>query len=515
MSQAYSGTAHAKLASRTSRQIFRFENHDEALTIWRKAGCAGRILVHVDAHHDMWWVDPGQPVTIANFISPALRDGLLREIYWVVPDRSWESVENRSQIVHHLDRIHGQFPSGRAPAEIRHDRITTTLLGKPLEICSIAGLPKFQEEVLLDLDVDFQIFPRVTYGNGDPHPALPWIWPEELLARLDAREWKSDLITIADSVYGGYTPLRWKYLGDELEARLKGGDATLLNGMTFMRGGAEAAARGEYDSAAREYSQAAECLPNLAAPLWHLAFCFLDTGRQKEAREAYQRALEMDSGYRTPFSNDALWNFWDRRWDAAENECRRTLEIDPRDAFAHLGLGWIAIEHKNWTAAESELRIALEISPRMLDAHRALGIVLQETGRQREATAEFEQSLKLALGGQESLHECPRIAIERTGLNDRHHFEVFGKLAKANFAIGEWDRAAQCLNMAAADRQDNVGLRCQLASVALRQRRWKSAGGHFVCAWKQMAEQIGYASGKLWRGMRKPFRRALEMWRVR
>ena len=515
MSQVSLGTAEGRTASRPARQIFRFENHDEALTVWRKAGCADRILVHVDAHHDMWWVDPGQPVTIANFISPALRDGLLRELYWVVPDRSWDSAENRRQILHHVDRIKRQFPGRPAPTQIHRDRITTTLLGKPLQICSIEGLPKFQEEVLLDLDVDFLIFPRVTYGNGDPHPPLPWMWPEELLSRLDAGELKSDLVTIADSVYGGYTPLCWKYLGDELEVCLNGGDASLLRGMKFMRCGAEAAARGEYTRAEQEYSQAAECLPNFAAPLWRLAFCYLDLGRMTEARQAYQRALEMDPGYRTPFNNDALWYFWDRRWDAAASECRRTLELDPQDTFAHLGLGWIAIEHKNWTAAETELRLVLEIRPRMLDAHRALGIVLQATGRQREAIPEFERSLKLALGGQESLQECPKIAVERPRLNDRRHFEVFGQLAKAHFAIGQWDQAAQCLNMAAADQLDNVALRCRLASMAVRQRQWKSAGRHFALALKQLAVQTGYASRKLRRGMRRPFRRAFEWWRVR
>ena len=509
MSEVSLGTAEAAC------QIFRFENHDEALTIWRKAGCADRILVHVDAHHDMWWVGPGQPVTIANFISPALRDGLLREVFWVVPNRSWESAENRRQILHHLYRIQGQFPAPPAPTQIRHDRITTTLLGKPLHICSIEGLPKFQEEVLLDLDVDFLIFPRVTYGDSDPHPALPWIWPEELLSRLDAKELKSELITIADSVYGGYTPLRWKYLGDELEVRLHGGDAGLLRAVKFMRSGAEAASRGEFAVAEQNYLQASNCVPGFAAPLLHLACLFLGTGRAPEARKAYQHALEMDSAYRTPFNSGALWNFWDKRWDAAESECRRTLELDPRDAFAHLGLGWIAIERKNWTAAEAELRTALELRPRLLDAHRALGIVLQETGRQREAIAEFEQSLKLALGGQESLQECPGIMAEPLQLNDRRHFEVYVRLGELHSSLGEDDRAVQCLRMATVVGSDGVGLRWLLVAIAVRQRRWKSAGAELGQALKQVKVEAVYRLSRLWKSIRRPVRRAYELWRVR
>src|SRR4029077_14843841 len=136
------------------------------------------------AHHDMWRVAPNQTVAIANFISPALREGLLRGIYWVVPDRSWESAGNRWHMLRHLRRIQENFPKRSAPIEIRRDRISTTLLGKPLHICSVDDLPKIRDEVMLDLDVDYLNFPRVTYGSADPHPSLRWIWPEELLSRL-------------------------------------------------------------------------------------------------------------------------------------------------------------------------------------------------------------------------------------------------------------------------------------------------------------------------------------------
>jgi hypothetical protein len=33
-----------------------FENHDEAYHIWRRAGFTGKTLVHLDAHHDMYWL---------------------------------------------------------------------------------------------------------------------------------------------------------------------------------------------------------------------------------------------------------------------------------------------------------------------------------------------------------------------------------------------------------------------------------------------------------------------------
>jgi tetratricopeptide (TPR) repeat protein len=515
MNQLFLGTAEGKSLNQPLSRIFRIENHDEALLIWRNSGCAERVLIHVDAHHDMWWVPPGQTVTIANFISPALRDGMLREIYWVVPDQSWKSAENRRQILHHLYRIRENFPGGSGPVEIRRGRISTTLLGKPLHICSVDGLPKLRENVLLDLDVDYMIFPRVTYGSGDPHSALPWIWTEELLSRLHEREVQSDLVTIAYSVYGGFTPLRWKYFGDELEARLGGADPDVLRGMGLMREGAEAAARGEFSAAEQKYSEAAECLPSLAAPLWHLAYLYLDGGRRNEGQRMYQRSMDLDPSYSTPFNSDALWDFWDRRWRNAELEYSRTLELDPSDAFAHLGLGWIALEHSNWSAAESEVHSALEIQPDLLDAHRAMGRVNEKLGRRREAIAAYEKSLQLALTGQESLHECPWIAAERPRLSDRRHFDVFMRLGGLYLALGELDRAGQYLRMAAAGGLDGVVPRCRLASLAFRQKRWKTVGLELAQAWKQLAVQTGRSLRKLWRGVRRPFLRGYELWRVR
>ena len=515
MNELFLGTAESKSLNRLLSRIFRIENHDEALPIWRNSGCAGRILIHVDAHHDMWWVAPGQNVTIANFISPALQEGILREIYWIVPDRSWESAGNRCHILHHLSRMQKGFPGRPESIEIRRDRISTTLLGKPLHICSVDGLPKFSEEVLLDLDVDYLIFPRVTFGQTDPHPVLPWTWPEDMLSRLHAREVQSDLVTIAYSVYGGYTPLRWKYFGDELEARLSGADPEILRGMGLMREGAEAAARGDFGAAEQKYCDAAGCLPNLAAPLWRLAFLYLDAGRMSEAREMYQRSKNLDPGYRPPFNSDALWHFWDRRWAAAEREYRRTLELDPDDAFAHLGQGWMALKRSDLSTAESEFRRALETQPDLLDAHRSLGKVFQKLGRRREAITAYEKSLHLALHGQESLHECPGIAAERPRLNDAGHFETFLRLGKLHFALGERDRAGRYLRVAAAGQWDGVVLRYRLTSLALRQKRWKTVALELAQAGKQLAVQAGQNLWMLWRGVRRPFRRAYELWRVR
>ena len=73
----------------TPRQVQLIDNHDEALLLWNRAGADRRLLIHVDAHHDMCWTPDAEAISIANFICLALRERIVREVFWVVPDPTW------------------------------------------------------------------------------------------------------------------------------------------------------------------------------------------------------------------------------------------------------------------------------------------------------------------------------------------------------------------------------------------------------------------------------------------
>ena len=127
------------------------ENHDGAYRVWRDAGVTQRLLVHVDAHHDLYggWLDKKNPkersrINIANFVYAALEEELVRELIWVVPDQTWARPAGRRDIVRALK----------------------------------------------------------TLDQG----SAPWCWPSELLMQLQARGIHTDLTTIAYSVEGGYSP---------------------------------------------------------------------------------------------------------------------------------------------------------------------------------------------------------------------------------------------------------------------------------------------------------------------
>jgi len=143
------------------------ENHDQAFYVWRDAGVKQRVLVHIDAHHDMWWIQDQTAISIANFICPALRQDLVREIFWVVPDATFENARTRKPILRHLKKLLKTYPTASRSVIEEEHRITASVLGKTLTVCPLRELPDLRENVLLDIDVDYLVIPRVSYGGAD------------------------------------------------------------------------------------------------------------------------------------------------------------------------------------------------------------------------------------------------------------------------------------------------------------------------------------------------------------
>ena len=135
MSGLSSASATALAAPRVGVQpierVFVMENHDEVCFIWREADLRQRVLVHIDAHHDMWWVEDGGPITISNFICSALKQDFFREVFWVVPDGTWTSRRGRKAVLQHLRQLVKRYP-GASLDRAGRKQVTATLLGKPL-----------------------------------------------------------------------------------------------------------------------------------------------------------------------------------------------------------------------------------------------------------------------------------------------------------------------------------------------------------------------------------------------
>ena len=237
-------------------RIVLMENHNLAFSVWQKESTRDRILIHIDAHLDFSWIPDKKLYKIllsnslneenprssrkplwyqeeeeimkivdtGNYLYPALKDGLISELYWVVPDKIWDTPEEQAIIKKIFQQILEKHPKGKAAKIISEEKnIVTTICDRKFTACKLVNLPTINENALLDIDVDFFIvnsllkeIAGITTMNNKP-----WMWPSELITILKNKRIRTDCVTISYSVAEGFTPLKYKYLGDQIESMLR------------------------------------------------------------------------------------------------------------------------------------------------------------------------------------------------------------------------------------------------------------------------------------------------------
>jgi tetratricopeptide (TPR) repeat protein len=467
------------------------ENHDQAYGIWKAAGVQDRILVHIDAHHDMWWCSHPRNLTIANFISQALSDRFVRSTFWVVPDESLRTTANRLEVVRQLKSVARGYPSkGKIRQEDKY--IIAELLGKSVTVCTLDSLPPQKEPVLLDIDTDFLVIPRVSnFGYGDDD-SLPWCWPSTLLNAIHRLALNSDLVTIAYSVNGGYTPLQWKYLGDELALRLRDcAPESELRGLELLRRASCASAHGDLALAEEILQDAKLQLPSSVAPKYHLARLLARLGRTDEAKHQYRQALLVDQTYETPYSSFGLVYYLAGHMNKAEESYRLALTLNPADASALMGLGRVEMSRAKWKEAERLFRRSLNLDAVSIDAIRNLAEVLSNTGRRKEAIPLLEQSLALALRGGNPLGGAITSIPDPRSIIDIAHWKTHARLARLHEDVGNVARAVAGYSMALKAGQLDIALSTRLLLLQVRQHNWAGACRTSGAVATRLCRQLG------------------------
>jgi tetratricopeptide (TPR) repeat protein len=477
--------SHSPGAADFNGAIHLMENHDRAYHLWREAGLRQRVLVHIDAHHDMWWIDHPRSLSIANFICPALMESIVREVYWIVPDATWDSSAGRTALRRNLRKILDRYPGERSRIHRKRRFIRASVMGRPLNVCSVDALPPLGEDVLLDIDTDYLMIPEVSYSEWDTHSPLPWRWPSELVDLLRARSVRTDFVTIAYSVEGGYTPLHWKYLGDELACRLRAAeDGRALEPYDRMREALVAQHRGDAVRAEAAFRAIGDRLG--AAPFFCLAHLLAERGRVDEGRTCLQRGLALDPSYRAAFSSPGVPLYFERAYRAAERAFRCTLSLDPDDPYAQLGLGWLAAREKRWADAEGYSRASLACQPDLVDAYRLLGQVLVKQERFDDAIQAYEHSMKLALAGHRPFDGVIATDLDAARMLDPAHGRTHALLAALYEQRGDCKRAIAGYRFAMATGYDVPSIRFRLARLYAGQHKWSDARQHTSTGLKKM-----------------------------
>jgi len=488
-SSRYSENSHSEPLMRLSRNIILMENHNEALTIWQEAKVKEKILIHIDAHLDFCWIAEKNPlellnaksikevdnllkvnyfwnpclkdckdsIDIGNYIYPAVKDGIVKKIYWVIPDVLWNNPYQMKKIKSGFAAIKQLDPKGYGTLNRNGVYLTAEIYGAKLICCRLSDLPNFKEDILLDIDVDFFIANPIL---DEYHPRWvkdrhPWIWPIDFVEVLSEKGIRSNLATIAYSVEGGFTPLQYKYLGSELAALLSGISITDIfkKSMNHKRQGSDFRRREMFNEAIEEFKQALEIDKNDAACYYNLSLLYCDIEDYRKAKEAYSKTVEIDSSYETPFNNYGPVYERIKAWDLAGDEYAKILRLIPEDTKAHCGLGNVFREKGQWERAIVEYGKSIALDPLAEKAHFGLAKIYQAQGDLDRSQEQYTITVNLAPD------------------NPRAYYELAGIYMKKK----NWDNALDSTKAHIRLGRDGIITRLRLSIIYWHKRQFSSA----------------------------------------
>jgi eukaryotic-like serine/threonine-protein kinase len=163
--------------------------------------------------------------------------------------------------------------------------------------------------------------------------------------------------------------------------------------------------RSEIQTGASHFQQAIDVDPSYALAYAGLADAYRalalpgempTTEALPQAKAAAQKALEIDDALAEAHAILGYIIFWyDWKWDEAEIQFKRALELDPNSADAHHNYADLLSYTGRHTEALTEIKRARELDPLNLRTSAVEGSTLINAGRADEALARLQQTLVL------------------------------------------------------------------------------------------------------------------------
>lgn len=216
-----------------------FDEHSSVLAHWWERGVRGATLVCFDAHLDLQKISADQMSQLRScetadevrdlarphHLFPSLADdrsfsygiedflfaahelGIVERLIWVTPPHIQDA--DKQQVIEQLRQMDGVSLEDLQSLHRSDDRISGKILGLPLTVCGYESLADLDIHgpCLLDFDIDYFVnLPNERIGV-DPQIAFA------TTSVLDV-----DQVTITRSLQSGFTPLRYRFVGQYLAA---------------------------------------------------------------------------------------------------------------------------------------------------------------------------------------------------------------------------------------------------------------------------------------------------------
>jgi tetratricopeptide (TPR) repeat protein len=155
--------------------------------------------------------------------------------------------------------------------------------------------------------------------------------------------------------------------------------------------------RGYFEQAQLYFQQALSDNPESAEALYGLGSAYLQQQKASDARECFQRVLQLHAGYPGTLPN--AWNNLgilaarEGNTDLAIEHFERAVQIDPDHSVALQNLGNAYRQKKDWPQAKRALEKALSLNPDDAEANYNLGMVYAQTNDTNRAYEYLKKAL--------------------------------------------------------------------------------------------------------------------------
>ena len=120
-----------------------------------------------------------------------------------------------------------------------------------------------------------------------------------------------------------------------------------------------------------------------------------ESGKYKDAIDAYKRAIKVDPDYTYAHLNLGVAYLKSHMQKDAIEALKRLIRIDPGDAMVHYNIGIAYCENGKYKDAIDAYKQAIRINPDFVDAHYNLGVAYYESGKSKDAIDAYKQAIKI------------------------------------------------------------------------------------------------------------------------
>jgi len=165
------------------------------------------------------------------------------------------------------------------------------------------------------------------------------------------------------------------------------------------------------------------------------AFDIFTDKANNEARELFEKAIELDTEYALAYSyltwvHVFNWRYrWgedpERSFDLSLESARKAIALDPDDHESHWALGFAYLAHGDYERAEAEYERTLALNPYDADLLVEMAELLVKTGKAAQAVAQVKTGMRI---------------------NPRYPDWYLWNLGWAQYFAGQYDEALAALN---------------------------------------------------------------------